>query len=80
MEYRHGPISLADPETAVIAIGPIDATLDTDIRATGATFVDPDPSPLATLVLAHRLAIRLAEIRGLDPDLPRNLTRSVVLP
>ena len=27
MEYRHGPISLADPETAVIAIGPIDATL-----------------------------------------------------
>jgi fructoselysine-6-P-deglycase FrlB-like protein len=80
MEYRHGPISLADPETAVIAIGPIDATLDTDIRATGATLVDPDPAPLATLVLTHRLAIRLAEIRGLDPDLPRNLTRSVVLP
>jgi fructoselysine-6-P-deglycase FrlB-like protein len=80
MEYRHGPISLADPETAVIAIGPIDATLGTGIRGTGATLVDPDPSPLATLVLAHRLAIRLAEIRGLDPDLPRNLTRSVVLP
>jgi len=80
MEYRHGPISLGDPDTAVIAIGPIDATLGTDIRATGATLVDPDPSPLATLVLAHRLAIRLAEIRGLDPDLPRNLTRSVVLP
>jgi fructoselysine-6-P-deglycase FrlB-like protein len=80
MEYRHGPISLADPDTAVIAIGPIDATLGTGIRGTGATLVDPDPSPLATLVLAHRLAIRLAEIRGLDPDLPRNLTRSVVLP
>jgi fructoselysine-6-P-deglycase FrlB-like protein len=80
MEYRHGPISLADQDTAVIAIGPIDAMLEADIRATGATLVDPDPSPLATLVLAHRLAIRLAEIRGLDPDLPRNLTRSVVLP
>src|SRR6185312_15032069 len=45
MEYRHGPISLGDPDTAVIAIGPIDATLGTDIRATGATLVDPDPSP-----------------------------------
>jgi fructoselysine-6-P-deglycase FrlB-like protein len=80
MEYRHGPIALADERTLVVPIGAIDAALLTDVRATDATVLDPDPEPLATLVLAHRLAIALAGARGLDPDSPRNLTRSVVLP
>jgi fructoselysine-6-P-deglycase FrlB-like protein len=80
MEYRHGPIALAEAATAVIPIGPIDAALADDIRSTHATLLEPDDQPLASLVLAHRLAIRLAEIRGIDPDAPRNLTRSVVLP
>jgi fructoselysine-6-P-deglycase FrlB-like protein len=80
MEYRHGPIALAEAATAVIPIGPIDAALAGDIRSTHATLLEPDEQPLASLVLAHRLAIRLAEIAGLDPDAPRNLTRSVVLP
>ena len=80
MEYRHGPIALADADTAVLPIGPIDRPLADDIRRTGATLVEPDHEPLATLVLAHRLAINLAAARGLDPDSPRNLTRSVVLP
>ena len=34
--------------------------------------------PMADLVVAQRLAVRLATDRGLDPDFPRNLTRSVV--
>jgi fructoselysine-6-P-deglycase FrlB-like protein len=80
MEYRHGPIALADERTLVVAMGDIDAALLADVRATGATVLDPDPEPLASLVLAHRLAIALARARGLDPDTPRNLTRSVVLP
>jgi CRISPR-associated protein Cas5a/b/c len=80
MEYRHGPIALADEDTAVVAIGPLDAALAADVRATGATLIDSGAHPLATLVAAHRMAIRLAEVRGLDPDSPRNLTRSVVLP
>ena len=46
---------------------------------TGATLLDAEAEPLASLVLAHRLAISLAHLRGLDPDNPRNLTRSVVL-
>ncbi|MDX6532419.1 MAG: hypothetical protein QOF68_163 [Gaiellales bacterium] len=79
MEYRHGPIALADPRTAVIPFGHIDPALVADVRRTGAFLLDPDPEPLATLVLAHRLAIALAAARGLDPDAPRNLTRSVVL-
>ncbi|MFE9429346.1 sugar isomerase, partial [Kitasatospora sp. NPDC006697] len=31
------------------------------------------------LVRAQRLAVALAEAQGLDPDQPRNLTRSIVL-
>jgi fructoselysine-6-P-deglycase FrlB-like protein len=80
MEYRHGPIALADEDTAVIAIGSLDPALAADVRAAGATLLDGDADPLAMLVTAHRMAIRLAEVRGLDPDSPRNLTRSVVLP
>jgi fructoselysine-6-P-deglycase FrlB-like protein len=35
--------------------------------------------PMADLVLAQRVAVLLATSQGLDPDRPRNLTRSVVL-
>jgi len=80
MEYRHGPIALADEDTAVIAIGGADPALAADVRATGARLLDGGAHPLAMLVTAHRMAIRLADVRGLDPDSPRNLTRSVVLP
>jgi fructoselysine-6-P-deglycase FrlB-like protein len=35
--------------------------------------------PMADLVLAQRVAVLLATAQGLDPDNPRNLSRSVVL-
>ncbi|GLY08049.1 MULTISPECIES: sugar isomerase [Actinoplanes] len=35
--------------------------------------------PMADLVLAQRVAVLLATTQGVDPDHPRNLTRSVVL-
>ncbi|BCJ66052.1 SIS domain-containing protein [Polymorphospora rubra] len=35
--------------------------------------------PMADLILAQRFAVALATSRGLDPDAPRHLTRSVVL-
>ncbi|WP_433827521.1 SIS domain-containing protein [Actinoplanes sp. CA-015351] len=39
-----------------------------------------DPlDPMADLILAQRVAVLLATTQGLDPDNPRNLTRSVVL-
>ncbi|RKR88881.1 fructoselysine-6-P-deglycase FrlB-like protein [Micromonospora pisi] len=43
--------------------------------AAGRTPLDP----MADLILAQRFAVALATSRGLDPDAPRNLTRSVVL-
>ncbi|TDE92557.1 sugar isomerase [Occultella glacieicola] len=79
MEYRHGPISIAQPGRLVWVFGPIPAGLADDVAATGATLVTSDLDPLAHLVLLHRLAVARAEARGLDPDTPRNLTRSVIL-
>jgi fructoselysine-6-P-deglycase FrlB-like protein len=35
--------------------------------------------PMADLIVAQRVAVHLATSQGLDPDQPRNLTRSVVL-
>jgi fructoselysine-6-P-deglycase FrlB-like protein len=79
LEYRHGPIALADTHTVVWPLGDIDADLLADVRAAGARVIETDRHPLADLVLVHRVALALARARGLDPDHPRNLTRSVVL-
>jgi fructoselysine-6-P-deglycase FrlB-like protein len=79
MEYRHGPISIAEPGRAVWVFGePVPGLLD-DLAATGATVVSDDLDPVADLVRAQRLAVLLADRLGLDPDRPRHLTRSVVL-
>ncbi|HEY2771102.1 MAG TPA: SIS domain-containing protein [Solirubrobacteraceae bacterium] len=82
MEYRHGPISVAGSNTLVWFL--TDATADRDlveaIRATGATVQEPRADPMAELVTLQRTAVALAQSRGLDPDNPLHLTRSVVLP
>jgi fructoselysine-6-P-deglycase FrlB-like protein len=80
MEYRHGPISVAGPETLVWAIGPVDLSVLGDAADTGATVVGDQSDPMAELVLIQRTAVKLAEAHGLDPDRPKHLTRSVVLP
>ncbi|GGR88348.1 hypothetical protein GCM10010252_28980 [Streptomyces aureoverticillatus] len=79
MEYRHGPIAVAAPGRAVWSLSPLPADLTDRIEATGAQLRRPRFDPLAELVLAQRLAVRLAENAGRDPDRPAHLTRSVVL-
>jgi fructoselysine-6-P-deglycase FrlB-like protein len=80
MEYRHGPISANADETLVWPIGAVDpGVLAAAVRA-GSTVADNGRSPLASLVLAQRVAVALARARNLDPDHPHSLTRSVVLP
>jgi len=79
MEYRHGPISVAGPSTLVWILGTPDPKITDDISATGATIRVGELDPMAELVCIHRTAVALAEARGLDPDRPRHLTRSVVL-
>ena len=80
MEYRHGPISAAGRGTLVWAIGAVDPGVLADAADTGATIVSEGSDPMAELVLVQRMAVELAEAQGLDPDHPKYLTRSVVLP
>ena len=79
MEYRHGPISVAGRRSVVWTLSQVDGDLLDDVAATGATVVAGRLDPLAELILVQRTAVALAELRGLDPDHPRHLTRSVVL-
>jgi fructoselysine-6-P-deglycase FrlB-like protein len=78
-EYRHGPIAIAAPGRVVWSFGALDPGIADAVRSAGATVVELDLDPLASLVVAQRAAVALAEARGLDPDHPRSLTRSVVL-
>ncbi|MFC5266936.1 SIS domain-containing protein [Kribbella qitaiheensis] len=80
MDYRHGPIAIAQPGRGVWIFGtPPEGLLD-DVAATGATIVHhPDLDPMASLVVAQRVAVAKALALGLNPDQPRSLTRSVIL-
>jgi fructoselysine-6-P-deglycase FrlB-like protein len=79
MEFRHGPISVVDERSAVCFLGPPPPGLLDDLAGTGCAVVADDLDPMAQLVRAQLLAGELATRRGLDPDAPRNLTRSIVL-
>jgi fructoselysine-6-P-deglycase FrlB-like protein len=80
MDYRHGPIAIATAGRAVWVFAPPPAGLADEIAHTGATLVTSPLDPIADLVRAQRLAVAVANHRGLDPDRPRHLTRAVVLP
>jgi glucosamine--fructose-6-phosphate aminotransferase (isomerizing) len=79
LDYRHGPIAVAHPGSLVWIFGEVQPDLIADIAATGATVHADDLDPLVQLVQAQRLAVALAENRGLNPDTPRHLSRSVIL-
>lgn len=79
MEYRHGPISITTESTAAWMFGEAPEGLAQQVRATGGLWIESGLDPLAELVRVQRLAIALAATRGLDPDNPRHLTRSVIL-
>jgi fructoselysine-6-P-deglycase FrlB-like protein len=79
MEFRHGPISVIDERTLVWPLGELDSELEQQIAATGATVRRSAGDPLVDLVILQQTAVALAAEKGLDPDQPRRLTRSVVL-
>jgi fructoselysine-6-P-deglycase FrlB-like protein len=80
MEYRHGPVSIAQPGRLVWMFGTPPDGLGEEVARTGAAFhTSGDLDPMADLVRAQRLAVDLAAARGVDPDRPRHLSRSVVL-
>ena len=79
MEYRHGPIAIAAPGRVTWQFGEAPEGLAAQVETTGARFVQHAIDPMADLVRLHRVALDRAVARGLDPDQPRNLTRSVIL-
>ncbi|MFF5157976.1 SIS domain-containing protein [Streptomyces sp. NPDC000348] len=79
MEYRHGPISITTSTTATWMLGDAPKGLARQVRDTGGLWIGGTLDPLAELVRVQRLAVAVAAARGLDPDRPRHLTRSVVL-
>lgn len=79
MEYRHGPIAIAAPGRVTWHFGAAPDGLGDEVVATGARFEAGRLDPMAELVRAQRVALERARAKGLDPDAPRNLTRSVIL-
>ena len=79
MEYRHGPIAIAEPGRVVHVFGDAPDGLQDQVAATGADWVASEADPLAQLVAVHLWAVRRAALRGMDPDSPRHLTRAVHL-
>lgn len=79
MEYRHGPISATGPNSLVWILDAEEPSIDDEVRATGARVIRGEGDPLAELVRIHRFAEGLVNLRGINPDEPPHLTRSVVL-
>src|SRR5690606_27977581 len=79
MEYRHGPIAIAAPRRITWQLGAAPAGREAQLGATGARFVQQAADPMADLVRLPRGALDRAAGKALDPDPPRNLTRSVIL-
>ncbi|MCG5217207.1 SIS domain-containing protein [Streptosporangium sp. KLBMP 9127] len=79
MEYRHGPISIAGPGRVTWMLGTAPDGLADEVRSTGGVFRASDADAMAELVTAQRVAVARAHARGLDPDQPLHLTRSVIL-
>ena len=78
-EYRHGPIAIAAPGRVTWMFGTAPEGLAADIAATGARYESLPVDAMADLIRVQRVALERARRAGLDPDRPRNLTRSVIL-
>jgi fructoselysine-6-P-deglycase FrlB-like protein len=80
MEYRHGPMSITDDSSVVWFLGEPPPGLVDEVAGIGALVVsEPRRDPLAELIRIQRLAVEIGTGKHLDPDRPRNLSRSVIL-
>jgi len=79
MEYRHGPVAVTGERSVVWLLAAPPDGLGEEIAAAGGAAWFSDEDPMAELVRVQMLAVAIAHRRGLDPDRPRNLARSVIL-
>lgn len=75
LEYRRGPIAVAQPGRMVWVFGDAPEGLGEQILDTGAILVESTRDPQAELVIAQRLALGRAMKLGLNPDRPRYLRK-----
>jgi fructoselysine-6-P-deglycase FrlB-like protein len=80
MELRHGPMSALSPRSLVWSLGTAPEGLGDEVARTGATWLESPEDPQVALVRVQRFAVANALAKGLDPDHPRFLSRSVILP
>lgn len=80
MDYRHGPISIAQPGRTTWMFGVAPKGLADNVKSAGAFWRESGSlDPMVDLVYAQRVAIAISEGRNLDTDNPRGLSRSIVL-
>ena len=79
MEYRHGPAAVTGDGSVVWLFGTPPDGIGAEVAAAGGIAWHSDEDPQAELVRVQLLAASVARARGLDPDRPRNLARSVIL-
>lgn len=80
MEYRHGPKAIGQSGRVVWSLDDPPADLVAEVSGTGAHHINhSELDPMARLIVAQRFAVAESCHRGLNPDAPRNLGRSVVL-
>lgn len=75
LEYRRGPITVAQPGRMVWVFGEAPPGLGEQVLDTGATLVESTRDPQAELVVTQRLALGRAMKLGLNPDRPRYLRK-----
>lgn len=85
LEYRHGPIALAEPSVAVVVYekNHEERRLAGELKGYGVTVVeresldDGERDGFVQVVFSHVLGLKLAKRKGINPDHPRHLSRTV---
>lgn len=81
-EIKHGPIALIDENTISIVIGDIDDKIENNVKqieSRGGKVLRLNRGLWQTLVELQYLSCDVALLRGLNPDRPRNLAKTVTV-
>ena len=81
-EIKHGPIALIDDNTLSIVLGDTSHKIENNVKqieSRGGKVIRLDGSWWATLAELQLLSYEIAMLRGLNPDKPRNLAKTVTV-
>ena len=81
-EIKHGPIALIDDKTISIVIGDTNDKIENNVKqieSRGGKVLRLNSGLWETLVELQHLSCDVALLRGLNPDKPRNLAKTVTV-